>query len=243
MPSPPDHTCPNCDTVLHGVYCHECGQKAETSVPRFREFLHEAISEFLLLDGKFLNTVKVLVTQPGQITKDFIDGRRTRYISPLRLYVIFSVLFFLLAAVVPGDFIQISSTTTDAASDDEFADRILTNLPRVMFLLMPVFAVWTLAFYRRSQRYYFAHLYYSVHFHSFMFLLLTVAALLSLAGTYGGLIGSLWVPLSILYHFKALKLFFGETWGKTIWKGLAVGALYWVCLAAAMLILILVSLF
>ena len=76
-----------------------------------------------------------------------------------------------------------------------------------------------------------------------MFLLLTVAALLSLAGTYGRLIGALWVPLSILYHFKALKLFFEEPWGKTIWKGFAVGALYWVCLSLAMLMVILVSLF
>ena len=58
----------------------------------------------------------------------------------------------------------------------------------------------------------------------------------------GRLIAALWVPLTILYHFKALKRFFDEPWGRTIWKGLAVGVLYWVCLIVAMFLLILVSL-
>ncbi len=78
----------------------------------------------------------------------------------------------------------------------------------------------TLGFYRRREPYYIAHLYYSVHFHTFTFLLPTLFALVSAAGTAGRLIAALWVPLTILYHVKALKRFFDEPWGRTIWKGL-----------------------
>ena len=231
---------------MHGAYCHECGQKAREPTPGIRDFLHDAIHESLHLDGKILNTVKVLVTQPGQITKDFVAGRRARYISPLRLYLTFSVLFFLVAAVVPngqGGFININADNLDAASAADFADSIRTGLPRVAFIMMPVFAMLTLGFYRRRQPYYFAHLYYSIHFHTFMFFLFTLFALVSAAGPNGRLIGTaVWAPLTILYHFKALKRFFDEPWGRTIRKGLAVGVLYWICLAAAFLLLILVSL-
>ena len=141
-----------------------------------------------------------------------------------------------------GSVIDINTDAPDAESAEEFSDSIRTNLPRVGFLLMPLFAALTLAFYRRRQPYYSAHLIYSLHFHSFTFLLLTFAALMSVAGTTGRIIGAVWVPLTILYHFTALKRLFGERWGRTIWKGLAVGALYWVCLIAAMFLLILVSL-
>ncbi len=240
-----DESCLNCGAGLHGVYCHQCGQRATTSTPGIRDLLHEALHEFLYLDRKILRTVKVLVMEPGKITKDFVDGRRASYISPLRLYLAFSLLFFLVAAVVPSDqggFIDINTDAPDAESAEEFSDSIRTNLPRVGFLLMPLFAALTLAFYRRRQPYYSAHLIYSLHFHSFTFLLLTFAALMSVAGTTGRVIGAVWVPLTILYHFTALKRLFGERWGRTIWKGLAVGALYWVCLIAAMFLLILVSL-
>ena len=98
--------CLNCGARMHGAYCHNCGQKVKALTPAVRDFLREAIHVSLHLDGKILNTVKVLVTEPGQISKDFVEGRRVRYIAPLRLYLTFSVLFFLVAALVPNGFFR-----------------------------------------------------------------------------------------------------------------------------------------
>jgi len=235
--------CLNCGAEMHGAYCHRSGQKEKALTPGVRDFLDEVIRVSLHLDGKILNTVKVLVTEPGQITKDFVEGRRVRYIAPLRLYLTFSVLFFLVAALVPNGFIRVSSDNFDPESAADFAESIVTNLPRVAFMMMPVFGMLTFWFCRRRQPFYFTHLYYSVHFHTFTFLLFTLFALLSVAGPTGRVIGTVvWAPMTILYHFKALKLFFDEPWGRTLWKGLAVGALYWVVLIAAMMLLIFVSL-
>ena len=71
-------SCLNCGASLQGPYCHACGQKAVHPVANVHDFVHEATHEFLHLDGKILNTVKLLVMKPGQLTREFVEGRRTR---------------------------------------------------------------------------------------------------------------------------------------------------------------------
>ena len=73
--------CANCGALLQGRFCHACGQKAVPLDVSLRDLLHEAIHEFGHLDGKIVQTVKVLVTKPGLLTKEFLEGRRKRYIS------------------------------------------------------------------------------------------------------------------------------------------------------------------
>ena len=196
------------------------------------DFAHEATHEFLHLDGKILNTVKLLVFKPGQLTREFVEGRRARYISPLRVYLTFSLLFFFLAAVSPrGSVIRVgtgpnASAPTNAAEEkqaDEIAHILQKQVPRLMFVLMPAFGLLTLVFYRRRQPYYIPHLYYSVHLHAFMFLLLSVVALLGLTGGYGKVIGSIVFLTAIPYYYFGLRRFFGESWGTTVWKGTAIG--------------------
>jgi hypothetical protein len=63
---------------------------------------HDAVHEFLHLDGKILQTMKLLAFRPGELTREFIAGRRVRYISPIRLYLTWSLIFFALTALVPG---------------------------------------------------------------------------------------------------------------------------------------------
>lgn len=93
--------CLNCSTNVQLSYCPECGQHEIDSDPTLREFLHELAEEFLHWDGKALTTYRLLVVRPGELTREYLAGRRVRYISPLRLYLSCSVLFFFLSAVVP----------------------------------------------------------------------------------------------------------------------------------------------
>jgi hypothetical protein len=67
-----------------------------------RELLGEAFAEFSGWDGKLANTLRLLITRPGQLTLDFLDGRRVRYITPLRLYFSVSLIYFLLAVAAPS---------------------------------------------------------------------------------------------------------------------------------------------
>ena len=93
--------CLNCGTNVQLSYCPECGQHEIESDPTLREFLHELAEELLHWDGKLVTTFRYLVMRPGALTCEYLAGRRVRYISPLRVYLTCSVLFFFLSAVVP----------------------------------------------------------------------------------------------------------------------------------------------
>gem|GEM_PF-3958500 len=90
--------CANCQTALvpEARYCARCGQKVgELQVP-LGKFIEESIDTIWHLNGKVPATLRVMFTQPGQLTRDFLAGRRARYMSPVRIYIYISVLFFLL---------------------------------------------------------------------------------------------------------------------------------------------------
>ena len=87
--------CLNCNAELYGRYCHVCGQ--ENIEPK--ETVWGLISHFFYdithFDGKFFSTTRYLITRPGFLPKEYIEGRRARYLHPIRMYVFSSALFFL----------------------------------------------------------------------------------------------------------------------------------------------------
>ena len=61
--------------------------------------LHELAAEHFGLDTKVARTLAALVWRPGQLTAEFLAGRRARYVPPLRLYLSLSVVYFVLSAL------------------------------------------------------------------------------------------------------------------------------------------------
>ncbi|MEO5817820.1 MAG: DUF3667 domain-containing protein [Gemmatimonadaceae bacterium] len=102
--------CLNCGTNVQLEFCPECGQRAIDPDPTLREFLHELAEEFLHWDGKLITTFRTLVTKPGVLTLEYLAGRRVRYISPLRVYLVCSVLYFFASAVAPQPRLVISTS-------------------------------------------------------------------------------------------------------------------------------------
>src|SRR5258706_9109608 len=93
----PPAGCANCGAPLSGPFCQACGQKAAGRNVSLHDFFHEAFHEFAHVDGKIVQTLRLLLTKPGQLTHEFLEGRRERYVSPLRLYLTCSLIFFALA--------------------------------------------------------------------------------------------------------------------------------------------------
>jgi Protein of unknown function (DUF3667) len=98
---PRSAACLNCDTPLSGPFCSSCGQRDIPPYPSTRELAIDAFWELSGWDGRFASTVRALVRQPGLLTREFLEGRRARYISPLRLYLLASLAYFLVAAAAP----------------------------------------------------------------------------------------------------------------------------------------------
>jgi len=107
LPETPLTHCENCGAPLAGEFCGHCGQHAIDYRRSIFRVVMDAADSFLNWDTKFLQTMTVLLLRPWKLTNDFNAGRRARYVHPLRLYLIASILFFLLARALnlqgPGD--------------------------------------------------------------------------------------------------------------------------------------------
>jgi hypothetical protein len=97
--APPDRTtCTNCDAELSGAYCGACGQRAGNRVVPLWQVTNEFLEDLFDLDLRILRTFPTFFFQPGQLTVEYVRGRRRRYIRPLRLYLFSSFLLFTVLA-------------------------------------------------------------------------------------------------------------------------------------------------
>lgn len=96
LPQHATSVCKNCSAATSGHYCHQCGQATHLHVPSAREFLHEFIAHYVALEGALWKSLGGLIFKPGFLTCEYIEGRRARYLQPLRLYLTFSIIFFAL---------------------------------------------------------------------------------------------------------------------------------------------------
>lgn len=98
-PLPPGD-CANCQAPLSGPYCSACGQRADTASHTLGHFIGEATEVLTHADSRLWRTVWPLLARPGFLTREYFAGHRARYLQPFRLYLITSVLFFVLGAVL-----------------------------------------------------------------------------------------------------------------------------------------------
>jgi hypothetical protein len=87
--------CLNCNATVLGRYCQTCGQEntepKETFWHMFTHFFYD-ITHF---DGSFFVTLKDLLFKPGFLSREYMLGRRKKYLHPVRMYVFTSAVFFL----------------------------------------------------------------------------------------------------------------------------------------------------
>jgi Protein of unknown function (DUF3667) len=91
---PPLIHCENCGALLTGRWCSQCGQAAIDYRRSFRHVIVDALDSFLNFESKFFATIGWLIARPWHLTNQFLAGRRVRYVHPLRLYLLVSILFF-----------------------------------------------------------------------------------------------------------------------------------------------------
>ena len=85
--------CLNCRTLLTGLYCAACGQKALVH-RSLRAFFGDFASGALNFEGKIWRTIPLLAWKPGDLTRRYIEGERARFVSPVALYLFTVFLMF-----------------------------------------------------------------------------------------------------------------------------------------------------
>jgi uncharacterized membrane protein len=286
--------CLNCGEVLRGQHCSHCGQRAKVRVLSLGTLLRDLLGDLTNFDSRIWRTLKPLAFRPGALTVEYLRGRRTHYSPPFRMYLILSVVFFLLTTlggnpadvlvfdvgndgsgganvqVGPGDPAPSAPATTtldperqrivdeivkripaeadrakaraeierdlgamtpeqvapirrlmtdpcgaeslkiDGILNQHYKDKareacrkivadskgfgraVYENLPKMMFIFLPLIAAVMFVLYLGSGRYYVEHLLFFVHFHAFFFLSGIVVLLLERASAFlaGSAVGS-----------------------------------------------------
>jgi hypothetical protein len=96
MNQQPNPTCLNCDEPLSGSFCQHCGQQNLPLKQSVGQLLLVFFGEFFNYDGRFLRSIRLMLSQPGAITLAYLEGKRTSYVNPVRFYLFTSAFYFLL---------------------------------------------------------------------------------------------------------------------------------------------------
>jgi hypothetical protein len=321
-PEPPQAltlVCANCHTPLTGQFCTSCGQRHEPHIHTLAHFAGEAFESISHADSRLWRTLWYLIARPGFLTREFFQGRRVQYLPPFRLYLVISVLFFLVVRLPDGKDVEVAGTSTpaerveklravaselqkeqgpasaalkltadalnrqaeresaaaDAArngaliiqDDDgmknfcnslksrgrlqtacmrmaedngkEFGKAVAHNIPRAMFVFLPLLALAVKLLYWRPKRYYVEHLLFLIHNHAFVFLALSILALMKMIPVVGEHLGAveafIWLYL-LWYLFRAMRNFYQQSRWLTLTKYLAIGFSYTVAAVTVLLL-------
>ena len=271
--------CANCGAILSGPYCASCGQRHEPHVHSLSHFVAEAIEGLTHADSRLWRTLGYLLTRPGRLTREFLQGRRARYLPPFRLYLVISVAFFLVglpgqvsvkphspgATVDPatppkraepnemnisfGGLDRICNSAQDQAASEGAIRRLLRerclrlaggdgsglgelvvhNVPRAMFVFLPLLALVMQVLYWRQKRYYVEHLLFLIHNHAFVFLTATLLILIARvpsADLITGWLATAAAMYVLWYLFRAMRVVYGQGRRITLAKYFVLGTTY-----------------
>gem|GEM_PF-1132627 len=265
-PAPPPRTCRNCGHPVDLHYCPRCGQHVRDHNTKLWHFVAEFLEEFVRFDSKFLRTIIPLILKPGYLTQEWVNGKRVRYITPLKVFFTLSAIAFLVISykVNTGGQQTKNPVEINLSAKDEKADlkevsplaemvrdiaesyskvdqrlllkEFLSHLPTASILMVPFAAMMFGALYLRRPKYYVEHLVFTLHFGAFSFLILTLAFLVP--GDWVAPVAYCWVAG---YLLVAMKRNYGQGWFKTTAKWLFFGFSYTILIALVLIITALVA--
>ncbi|MEO8485934.1 MAG: DUF3667 domain-containing protein [Betaproteobacteria bacterium] len=106
-----DTACRNCGADAPGSFCPACGQETSLRLPNARQFMGEATGRYVAFDGRMWRTLFPLLFRPGFLTREYLAGRRRRYVRPGRLVLVLAIVLFAVARwlTVPSEVIRIGA--------------------------------------------------------------------------------------------------------------------------------------
>jgi len=124
-------TCMNCGEPLTGPFCRACGQKHDDIRRPFWTFMVQLFDDVLSSDSRSWRTLGYLLFVPGKLSRDYNQGRRARFLPPLRLYLVLTVLFFLSLDLTSTALLDVELIRNDTRMA-QLADRQKARAAKVM---------------------------------------------------------------------------------------------------------------
>ncbi len=201
MVSEPYGHCVTCGQELAGEYCHACGERVRHEPPTLLRFIGELIGEALDADGRIVKSFRLLVTRPGRLTVEYMQGRRKPYLGPAAVFVVTNVLFFFVQPLANvNTFTATLYSQTNWYPYSEWAEASVTArleetgrergayaqdfdlvseryARSLIFLQVPLFALGVMLVSIRKRRYFIEHLVYATHFFAAILLVGVVTSL------------------------------------------------------------------
>jgi hypothetical protein len=251
--------CLNCGAKLLGPHCSLCGQRHEPRPPTVGHLLGETFETLTHADSRLWRTLRTLLARPGELTREWFAGHRASYLPPIRLYLVLSVVFFLTVALSAGrpdvmdDGMRIDAECGQLRYNgpfpatvaprireaclkvqregfSSFQDAFFRNMPKAMFVLLPLVAAFMLLLYWRPRRLYVEHLLHLVHNQSAIyaaFIIEGALAFLLPEGLAGPLSFAL-VAYLFWYCYRSMRVCYGQSRLVTFGKYAVIASIYMV---------------
>jgi hypothetical protein len=255
---PVKNICRNCGSELSGRFCSSCGQKYTDVHDRsIKTFFKHFFNEFFNWDSKFFSSFKYVLLKPGHLTNEYINGRMASYITPLKLYLCVSLVFFFLNNIIypdqysvltedqgsgnvfeqwTGSIVEMKGITEDSFKNS-FNSQLNDKLPIYMLLMVIMFSLPLKLV--DSKKYYVEHLTFSLHFFTFVLFCMLIDSVLSYAADWSTVLLVFMLPCA--YLLAAFKKVYRQNWIITIFETGIFSAYYLTLLLSLIILAVLVS--
>jgi hypothetical protein len=189
--------CKVCSNTFHGRYCNVCGEKVTEPYERsFLNFLDSLLNAFTFLDGKFIKSLTLLITRPGQLSRNIADGLRVPYMKMVSLFFVANFFYFLFPVFdsynsslytqlnsLGNHSIEAKAIVKEKLEKDKIDIKDFqrdyqsqsTNLSKLLIVLLVFAFTFFLMVVNYNKRiYFFDHLLFSLEFNSFMLIINSV---------------------------------------------------------------------
>lgn len=149
-------SCLNCDAELLGEFCHHCGQSAKVKRLAFLETLKDFFSSAFALEGPLIQTMKMLLVNPGLLFREYIAGKRKKYYRPVAFFILLTAIYLIVRSLISYDpFADNPMTTNVPESRKKMVEAgyfMVRNINNILFTLVLSIAIsQKLFFYRRHN--------------------------------------------------------------------------------------------
>lgn len=177
-PPPPVPACANCGAALTGPFCAECGQRRVDGRLSVRQVAAETLASAADMDRGLLHTMAGLTVRPGEVVRDYLNGRTVRWTGPAKYFVLVMAMV-VLVYVQAGIGERLAAVSGSTVGTEGIAKFVQTHLNLLIAAGVPFSALGTWVAYRRYRLNYAEHvvlnLYVNAH-HTLLMVPLSVAA-------------------------------------------------------------------